>query len=111
MIPRLTDTPAPAPLYAAFLAELRARGFEGDLSPLYADRTVLGTDNSIYQLLPQAIAFPRGTDDLVRIAHLAGDPRFTDVKLAPRGGRYGYERPIPDRRLGRGRLTAHEQDP
>src|SRR4051795_1241445 len=89
MIPRLTDTPAPAPLYAAFLAELRARGFEGDLSPLYADRTVLGTDNSIYQLMPQAIAFPRGTDDLVRIAHLAGDPRFTDVKLAPRGGGTG----------------------
>src|SRR3954471_17412184 len=89
MIPRLTDTPAPAPLYAAFLAELRARGFEGDLSPLYADRTVLGTDNSIYQLMPQAIAFPRGTDDLVRIARLAGDPRFTDVKLAPRGGGTG----------------------
>jgi len=89
MIPRLTDTPAPAPLYAAFLAELRAHGFEGDLSPLYADRTVLGTDNSIYQLTPQAIAFPRGTDDLVRIARLAGDPRFTDVKLAPRGGGTG----------------------
>src|SRR3954452_9970835 len=89
MIPRLTDTPAPAPLYAAFLAELRARGFEGDLSPLYADRTVLGTDNSIYQLMPQAIAFPRGTDDLVRIARLASDPRFTDLKLAPRGGGTG----------------------
>jgi FAD/FMN-containing dehydrogenase len=56
---------------------------------LYADRTVLGTDNSIYQLTPQAIAFPRGTDDLVRIARLAGDPRFTDVKLAPRGGGTG----------------------
>src|SRR3954469_24274086 len=89
MIPRLTDTPAPAPLYAAFLAELRALSFEGDLSPLYADRTVLGTDNSIYQLMPQAIAFPRGTDDLVRIARLAGDPRFADLKIAPRGGGTG----------------------
>src|SRR3954449_3737496 len=89
MIPRLTDTPAPASLYAVFLAELRARGFEGDLSALYADRTVLGTDNSIYQLMPQAVAFPRGTDDLVRVARLAADPRFTDVKLAPRGGGTG----------------------
>ncbi|MDQ4061292.1 MAG: FAD-binding oxidoreductase, partial [Pseudomonadota bacterium] len=89
MIPRLTDIPAPAPLYAAFLAELRARGFEGDLSPLYADRTVLGTDNSIYQLTPQAVAFPRSEQDLVRIARLAGDPRFTDVTLAPRGGGTG----------------------
>src|SRR3954462_5847104 len=89
MIPRLTDTPAPAPLYAAFLAELQALSFEGDLSPLYADRTVLGTDNSIYQLMPQAIAFPRNVNDLVRIARLTGDPRFTDVKLAPRGGGTG----------------------
>jgi FAD/FMN-containing dehydrogenase/Fe-S oxidoreductase len=89
MIPRLTNTPGPAPLYAALLAELRARGFEGDLSPFYADRTVLGTDNSIYQLMPQAIAFPRGTDDLVRVARVAADPRFTDVKLAPRGGGTG----------------------
>src|SRR3954469_15887708 len=89
MIPRLTDTPAPAPLYAAFLAELRAGGFEGELSPLYADRTVLGTDNSIYQLMPQAVAFPRGTEDLVRIARLAGEPRFRSVRLAPRGGGTG----------------------
>src|SRR3954447_3754175 len=89
MIPRLTDTPAPAPLYAAFLAELRALGFEGDLSPRYADRTVLGTDNSIYQLSPQAVAFPRGTDDLIRIARLAGEPRFRTIRLAPRGGGTG----------------------
>src|SRR5919206_2791384 len=89
MIPRLTDRPDPAPLYAAFQAELRASGFEGDLSPLYSDRTVLGTDNSIYQLLPQAIAFPRDTDDLVRIARLTGDPRFRSLKLAPRGGGTG----------------------
>src|SRR5919205_53020 len=89
MIPRLTEAPHPAPLYAAFLAELRARGFEGELSPLYADRTVLGTDNSIYQLSPQAIAFPRNTDDVVRIARLTGDPRFRSVKLAPRGGGTG----------------------
>src|SRR5215204_7392558 len=84
MIPRLVDHPHPAPLYAAFLAELRARGFQGDLSSTYADRTVLATDNSIYQLWPQVIAFPRNTDDLVRIARAAQDPRFADIKLAPR---------------------------
>src|SRR4051812_2721497 len=89
MIPRLVDMPGPVPLYAAFLAELRARGFEGDLSSTYSDRAVLATDNSIYQLTPQAIAFPRSTDDLVRIACAAHDPRFADVKLAPRGGGTG----------------------
>jgi FAD/FMN-containing dehydrogenase len=78
MIPRLTNTPAPSPLYAAFLAELRTRGFAGDLSLTHADRTVLATDNSIYQLTPQAIAFPRDADDLVRIARAAQDPRFAE---------------------------------
>src|SRR3954452_7300878 len=89
MIPRLTNTPAPLPLYTAFLAELRTLGFAGDLSLTQADRTVLGTDNSIYQLTPQAIAFPRDTDDLVRIVRAAQDPRFADVKFAPRGGGTG----------------------
>src|SRR3954463_11493440 len=89
MIPRLVDMPGPVPLYVAFLAELRARGFEGDLSSTYSNRTVLATDNSIYQLTPQAIASPRSTDDIVRIARAAHDPRFADVKLAPRGGGTG----------------------
>ena len=89
MIPRLVDVPASAPLYVDFLAELRARGFAGDLSSTYADRTVLGTDNSIYAVPPQAIAYPRNTDDLVRIARLTDDPRFQAFTLAPRGGGTG----------------------
>src|SRR5215212_5792704 len=89
MIPHLVDTTDPMPLYAAFVAELRARGFQGDLASTYADRTVLATDNSIYQRWPQAIAFPRDTDDLVRIVRAAQDPRFADVKFAPRGGGTG----------------------
>ena len=64
MIPRLAKIPAPEPLHGTFLAELRARGFEGQLSLTHADRTVLSTDNSIYQVFPQAIAFPKSTDDL-----------------------------------------------
>src|SRR5215207_6502943 len=89
MIPRLVDLPRSAPLYVEFLAELRARGFAGDLSSTHADRTVLATDNSIYQATPEAIAFPRGADDLVRIARLLDDPRFHGLKLAPRGGGTG----------------------
>jgi len=54
-----------------------------------ADRTVMATDNSIYQLTPQAIAFPRNVDDLVRIGTLLGEERFADVRIAPRGGGTG----------------------
>ena len=50
---------------------------------------MLSTDNSIYQVFPQAIAFPAGTEDLVRIATVAAEPRFRALKLAPRGGGTG----------------------
>ena len=89
MLPRLSDAPVPASPYADLLAELRLRGFEGDLAPGYGDRVVAATDNSVYQLFPQAIAFPRGTDDLARIARVAADPRFRGLVLAPRGGGTG----------------------
>src|SRR5690349_20455324 len=89
MLPRLRETPAPASIYADLVGELRARGFEGDLTPVYGDRVVASTDNSIYQLLPQAIAFPRSTEDMLRIARTLSEPRFKGVALAPRGGGTG----------------------
>ncbi|RZN10358.1 hypothetical protein CWO91_13640 [Bradyrhizobium genosp. SA-3] len=89
MLPRISDMPAPAPLHAELLAELRLRGFEGDLMPDYADRIVSATDNSIYQLLPQLIAFPRNVDDLVRLARVTADERFKTIVFAPRGGGTG----------------------
>ncbi|MDP4023575.1 FAD-binding and (Fe-S)-binding domain-containing protein [Methylobacterium sp. NEAU 140] len=89
MIPRLPLEPAAPPVYASFCAELRARGFAGDLSLGAADRTVLSTDNSIYQMTPGAVAFPRGLDDLVRIATLLAEARFAEVRVAPRGGGTG----------------------
>ncbi|GJD52765.1 hypothetical protein OPKNFCMD_5532 [Methylobacterium crusticola] len=89
MIPRLAPEPVRLSLHAAFCAELRARGFAGDLSLDAADRTVLATDNSIYQVAPRAIAFPRGRDDLARIATLLAEERFADIRIAPRGGGTG----------------------
>jgi hypothetical protein len=50
---------------------------------------VFATDNSIYQVTPQAIAFPRHCDDLARIALVLNDPRFAEMRIAPRGGGTG----------------------
>ncbi|MDD2056457.1 FAD-binding oxidoreductase [Pseudomonas sp. GD03860] len=88
MIARLTGT-APATLYPDFLDALRSAGFRGQLSADYATRTVLATDNSIYQRLPQAAVFPVDADDVARIATLMAEPRFKAVKLTPRGGGTG----------------------
>lgn len=89
MIPRLVPPADPAPLALAFVEALRAAGFEGDTSATHADRTVLSTDNSIYQLTPQAVAFPRHAGDVRRVARLAAEPRFASLRLAPRGGGTG----------------------
>ncbi|MFJ5300252.1 FAD-binding and (Fe-S)-binding domain-containing protein [Pseudomonas sp. NPDC088368] len=79
----------PASQYPEFLDALRASGFRGELSADYATRTVLATDNSIYQRLPQAAVFPKDAEDVARIATLMAEPRFRQIKLTPRGGGTG----------------------
>ena len=37
----------------------------------------MATDNSIYQLLPDAVVFPRSTADVALIARLATQERFS----------------------------------
>jgi FAD/FMN-containing dehydrogenase len=89
VIPSLKVDDSPVSQYVELLAELRARGFEGDISTGYADRTVQATDNSIYQRLPQAIVFPRHAVDVARIGKLIAEERFSGVTLVARGGGTG----------------------
>jgi FAD/FMN-containing dehydrogenase/Fe-S oxidoreductase len=89
MIPRIDQTSPVQALYLGFINALRHSGFTGDLNPDYANRTVLATDNSIYQVLPQGVLYPRDTEDLVRIAKLSQRPEFQSIVLSPRGGGTG----------------------
>ena len=89
MIPRLGEIPSAEDPYRGFLDALRASGFAGTISAADADRTLFATDNSIYQLFPQAVVFPRGTDDIARVMRLLAEPRFGGVVLAARGGGTG----------------------
>ncbi|MBN3561277.1 D-2-hydroxyglutarate dehydrogenase YdiJ [Aliamphritea spongicola] len=89
MIPRLDNLNPVQSLYLEFFNQLTAKGFAGDVNPDYANRVVLATDNSIYQVLPQGVVYPKQTSDLVMIAKLASEARFKDVVLAPRGGGTG----------------------
>ncbi|WP_110598295.1 D-2-hydroxyglutarate dehydrogenase YdiJ [Salinicola lusitanus] len=75
--------------YRRFLAELATAGFSGDIADDAANRTVLATDNSIYQRLPMAVLYPRDAADLQRIARLMAQEAYRDIALAPRGGGTG----------------------
>lgn len=72
-----------------FLQALAAAGFEGEIETDYAIRTVLATDNSIYQRLPQAAVFPRHAQDVQLVAALLARPDYREVVVAPRGGGTG----------------------
>ncbi|MEX3918999.1 FAD-binding and (Fe-S)-binding domain-containing protein [Paraburkholderia sp. BR10872] len=77
------------PLIRQFLHELERSGFEGEVDATHATRTVLATDNSIYQRYPQAAVFPRHADDVARLASLLGREAFRGVAVAARGGGTG----------------------
>ncbi|WP_336274286.1 D-2-hydroxyglutarate dehydrogenase YdiJ [Vreelandella indica] len=75
--------------YLRFLQALKTRGFEGEIAPDYANRTVLATDNSIYQRLPQAAVYPKHAEDLERLSRLAAQTSHRGIVLTPRGGGTG----------------------
>lgn len=58
MIPQISQAPGVVQLVLNFLQALEQQGFTGDTATNYADRLTMATDNSIYQLLPDAVVFP-----------------------------------------------------
>lgn len=89
MIPRISEIDSTQQLYLDFIENLKQSHFQGELNPDYANRVVLATDNSIYQILPQGVLYPKSLEDLVLIAGLAAKPRYKEVVLSARGGGTG----------------------
>jgi FAD/FMN-containing dehydrogenase/Fe-S oxidoreductase len=88
MIPRLhTDLTTTVP--GGFFERLIEGGFAGDMETGASSRTVYATDNSIYQVEPQAVLFPRGVEDLKIIATVLSEPAHCAIVIAPRGGGTG----------------------
>lgn len=57
MIPQISQAPGVVQLVLNFLQVLEQQGFTGDTATSYADRLTMATDNSVYQLLPDAVIF------------------------------------------------------
>ncbi|WP_413111664.1 FAD-binding and (Fe-S)-binding domain-containing protein [Thaumasiovibrio sp. DFM-14] len=66
---------------------LNATSFQGDVEVAYASRLSVATDNSVYQQLPQAVIFPRSTNDVVLIGEVA--KQCPAVSFSARGGGTG----------------------
>ncbi|HKM97896.1 MAG TPA: FAD-binding and (Fe-S)-binding domain-containing protein [Buttiauxella sp.] len=89
MIPQISQAPGVVQLVLNFLQALEQQGFTGDTATSYADRLTMATDNSIYQLLPDAVLFPRSTADVALLTRLASEERFKTLVFTPRGGGTG----------------------
>ena len=89
MIPQISQAPGVVQLVLNFLQALEQQGFTGDTATNYADRLTMATDNSIYQLLPDAVLFPRSTADVALLCRLAAEERFSSLVFTPRGGGTG----------------------
>ena len=61
----------------------------GDLADDLATRVVGATDNSIYQILPQAIVYPRTRDDVVLLMKIGAQEPFSALTFTARGGGTG----------------------
>ncbi|MHB2021562.1 MAG: FAD-binding and (Fe-S)-binding domain-containing protein, partial [Candidatus Xenobia bacterium] len=89
MIPRLDAHATVDATVRRYLEELARAGFSGDLRTDYATRLTAATDNSIYQVVPTAVIFPRTTADVAHAMRLLDEARFHQVSLTPRGGGTG----------------------
>ena len=75
--------------YLLFLDALAKTLFTGEIRPDFASRLMMSTDNSIYQILPQAVVYPKTETDLVHLFQLAQQEQFKSVTFSPRGGGTG----------------------
>ncbi|MCO4786345.1 MAG: FAD-binding oxidoreductase [Marinomonas atlantica] len=89
MIPKLSEVSPVQAKYLAFIERLKTSGFQGDTNPDYANRVVLSTDNSIYQVLPQGVIYPSSVADIQLLTRLSNETEFHGIVLSPRGGGTG----------------------
>ena len=72
-------------LLESFLRDLEPH-FSGEICQSLGQRLVYATDNSIFQLIPEAILFPKCQEDITETLHLMSLPQYQGLNLVARGG-------------------------
>ena len=88
MIPTVSGKNS-SPLVQDFAQALAGEGFEGDIHTDWATRVAVSTDNSIYQLVPEMVLYPRHRDDVCTIFTTGNREQFQTIAFSPRGGGTG----------------------
>lgn len=74
---------------ASFEQDKQECGFSGDIETSFSSRLSQANDNSVYQVVPQAIIFPKTTQDVLLITKLANEDPFQSLRFTPKGGGTG----------------------
>ncbi len=72
-----------------YIEALKQSGFQGDCETSYGARIVAATDNSIYQVVPEAILYPATGEDIRRIVAVLAQYRGSGISITPRGAGTG----------------------
>ena len=89
MIPRVENFEKLKAEYQLYVNELKSSAFAGDVEDRYEARLLCATDNSVYQLLPQCVIFPKTASDIQTALSLASKKCYKSIVFAPRGGGTG----------------------
>ncbi|KAK3606775.1 hypothetical protein CHS0354_018369 [Potamilus streckersoni] len=89
MLPRISKVPAEDRLIRRLKKFLKQEKFSGEVRTSYADRLTASTDNSIYQVLPLAVLFPKSHEDTIIMCRTLSQPEFSALAITGRGGGTG----------------------
>jgi FAD/FMN-containing dehydrogenase/Fe-S oxidoreductase len=86
-IPQLTTDQHVKETTVNFLKSLKKTSdFSGDINTNYGNRILYATDNSVYQIIPDAIIFPKDEADVKTLFTLANTNEFSGITFTSRGG-------------------------
>jgi FAD/FMN-containing dehydrogenase/Fe-S oxidoreductase len=89
MIPRLISDNKITAAALGLFESLTEAGFGGEIETGEGTRTVFSTDNSIYQIKPAGVVFPRSVEDLKILVKITSSAPFRGIAIVPRGGGTG----------------------
>ena len=73
-------------LYNDFINSLKQILFQGDISTNDAETVLYSTDNSIYELKPFGVIFPKNQHDVELIFKLLNQEKYRNITITARGG-------------------------
>lgn len=90
MIPALPEVKSLPRVVVEFCKRLMDHSdFKGEVSTSSGERLLQSTDNSIYQVIPQAVVYPRSAEDVKLLMKLMNLDEFSEVFVSARGGGTG----------------------